>query len=51
MYRIIVQKLMKNKTKIKILYKIKKQDKNFRKAFKNFKKFIVNLWTILKTIN
>ena len=38
----IVQNLMKNKTKIKILYKTKKLDKNFRKILKNFKKFIVN---------
>ena len=39
-----VQKLIKSNTKIKILYFIKfktKQDKNFRKIFKNFKKFIL----------
>ena len=30
----IVQNLLKNITKIKILYKINKLDKNFRKNFK-----------------
>ena len=38
---------MINQTKIKRLYKIKK-DKNFRKFFKNFKKFIVKAWAKLK---
>ena len=46
----IVKNLMNRKTKINILYKIKKLDKNFRKIFKNFEKFIVKFWAKLKTI-
>ena len=35
----IVENFIKNKTKIKIFYKIKKLDKNFRNFLKNLKKF------------
>ena len=43
----IVMNLMKSKTKIKILFNIKKQDKNFRKFFE-IKKIIIKFWAKIK---
>ena len=46
----VVQNLMNSKTKIKIFYKIKKRQK-FKIFLKNFKKFIVEFWAKLQTMN